>query len=158
MTPGHNGSGDGATNELLRGQVARNPNVEEEESMTLGQHIADRVATFGGSWTFIVLFATVLACWMGMNVYLGQRAFDEYPFILLNLLLSSVAGFQAPVIMMSQNRQTSKDRLKSDLEYRVNVKAELEVAALHNKVDRIYETLQEKLSGLEKLARTAPRS
>jgi|SRR3954470_16277277 CRP/FNR family cyclic AMP-dependent transcriptional regulator len=131
-----------ATNELLRTQVSRNINEEEEEMLTFGQRIADKVATFGGSWTFIITFGTFLFIWMAFNVSLGKRAFDEYPFILLNLILSTLAALQAPVIMMSQNRQAAKDRLKSDMDYEVNLKAELEVAELHHKVDKIYEEMQ----------------
>ena len=131
-----------STDELLRTHVTRNLNVEEEERLTFGQRIADKVATFGGSWTFIIVFSAVLLVWVAANVYMATRAFDPYPFILLNLVLSSLAAFQAPVIMMSQNRQAEKDRLKADLDYEVNLKAELEVAQLHNKVERLYEAMQ----------------
>ena len=131
-----------ATDELLRTHVTRNLNEEEEERLTFGQHIADKVATFGGSWTFIILFSVVLVAWMTLNLYMATHAFDPYPFILLNLVLSALASIQAPVIMMSQNRQASKDRLQADLDYEVNLKAELEVAQLHNKVDRLYEAMQ----------------
>ena len=131
-----------ATDELLRTHVTRNLNIEEEERLMLGQRIADKVAAFGGSWTFIIFFTVILFIWMGVNVWMAARAFDPYPFILLNLVLSSLAAFQAPVIMMSQNRQGEKDRLKADLDYEVNLKAELEVAQLHNKVDRLYEAMQ----------------
>lgn len=138
-----------ATNELLRTQVSRNVNEEEEERLTFGQRIADKVASFGGSWTFIISFSVFLTLWMGVNSYavhellkIGGKPFDEYPFIFLNLALSALAAIQAPVIMMSQNRQAAKDRLLADTEYQVNLKAELEVAQLHHKVDRIYETMQ----------------
>ena len=141
-----------STNELLRHQVSRNLNVEEEDRMTFGERIADKVAAFGGSWTFIISFALTMALYMGLNVALGKRAWDEYPFILLNLMLSTLAALQAPVIMMSQNRQSAKDRLKADLDYEVNMKAELEVAQLHSKVDRIYEEMQ---AHFDKLERTA---
>jgi len=143
-----------ATDELLRTHVSRNINEEEEERLTFGQRIADRVAVFGGSWTFIIFFGFVLVSWMFINVViLAKLAWDPYPFILLNLVLSTLAALQAPIIMMSQNRQSSKDRLKADLDYQVNLKAELEVAQLHNKVDRIYEEMQAqfaKLNGREK--------
>jgi CRP/FNR family cyclic AMP-dependent transcriptional regulator len=139
-----------STNELLRTQVSRNLNVEEEERLTFGERIADKVAAFGGSWTFIIFFGFVLISWMALNVYLAQHAFDEYPFILLNLVLSTLAALQAPVIMMSQNRQAFKDRLKADMDYEVNLKAELEVAQLHNKVDRIYEEMQAHFNRLNK--------
>jgi CRP/FNR family transcriptional regulator, cyclic AMP receptor protein len=131
-----------STDELLRSHVSRNANEEEEERMTLGQRIADRVASFGGSWTFIIIFLAGMIAWMTINSVVLHRAFDPYPFILLNLVLSCLAALQAPVIMMSQNRQSSKDRLKSDLDYQVNMKAELEVAHLHRKMDRVYEIIQ----------------
>ncbi|MBI3934452.1 MAG: DUF1003 domain-containing protein [Acidobacteria bacterium] len=138
------------TDELLRSQVSRNLNAEEEEHLTIGQRLADRVASFGGSWPFIILFGLFMSFWMGMNAYLARGAFDPFPFILLNLALSALAALQAPVIMMSQNRQASKDRLRADLDYEVNLKAELEVAHLHNKVDQLYETMVERLTKLEK--------
>lgn len=143
-----------STNELLRTQVSRNLNVEEEDRMTFGERIADKVAAFGGSWTFIITFAMTMGAYMALNVVLGKRAWDEYPFILLNLMLSTLAALQAPVIMMSQNRQSSKDRLKADLDYEVNLKAELEVAQLHSKVDRIYEEMQAHFDKLQRGAAT----
>ena len=143
-----------STNELLRTQVSRNLNVEEEDRMTFGERIADKVASFGGSWTFIISFAFTMAAYMTLNVVLGKRAWDEYPFILLNLMLSTLAALQAPVIMMSQNRQSSKDRLKADLDYEVNLKAELEVAQLHSKVDRIYEEMQAHFDQLKRTGST----
>jgi uncharacterized membrane protein len=131
------------TDELLRSHVSRNPNVEEEERLTFGERIADKVASFGGSWTFIITFGVVLVSWVGVNsILLAAHPFDPYPYILLNLFLSMLAALQAPVIMMSQNRQATKDRLKADLDYEVNMKAELEVAQLHRKIDRLSETLQ----------------
>jgi uncharacterized membrane protein len=140
-----------ATDELLRTQVSRNPNLEEEERLTFGQRIADKVASFGGSWTFIIIFGVILAVWVIINsTALLAKHFDPYPYILLNLFLSMIASVQAPVIMMSQNRLSSKDRLKSDLDYEVNLKAELEVAHLHRKVDHIYERLEEHWARLEK--------
>jgi CRP/FNR family cyclic AMP-dependent transcriptional regulator len=140
-----------ATDELLRTQVSRNPNLEEEERLTFGQRIADKVATFGGSWTFIISFGVVLAIWVILNsTALLSNHFDPYPYILLNLFLSMIASVQAPVIMMSQNRLSSKDRLKSDLDYEVNLKAELEVAHLHRKVDHIYERLEDHFARQER--------
>ncbi|HET9837154.1 MAG TPA: DUF1003 domain-containing protein, partial [Candidatus Angelobacter sp.] len=140
-----------ATDELLRTQVSRNPNVEEQEMLTFGQRVADKVASFGGSWTFILCFAAVLAVWVVLNsTALLSQHFDPYPYILLNLFLSMLAAIQAPVIMMSQNRQVAKDRLKGDLDYEVNLKAEMEVAHLHRKVDHIYERLEEHWARLEK--------
>lgn len=138
------------TDELLRTHVSRNANAEEEDLLTFGERIADRVASFGGSWTFIILFGFVLGGWMLVNATLISKPFDPFPFILLNLVLSALASIQAPVIMMSQNRQASKDRLKSDLDYQVNLKAELEVAQLHHKMDRVYEIIQEHWAQREK--------
>src|SRR6476659_6312997 len=140
-----------ATDELMRTQVSRNPNVEEEERLTFGERIADKVAAFGGSWTFIIIFGIILAVWAVINTSaLFSRHFDPYPYILLNLFLSMIAAVQAPVIMMSQNRQSSKDRLKSDLDYKVNLKAEMEVAHLHRKVDHIYERIEDHFAKLER--------
>jgi CRP/FNR family transcriptional regulator, cyclic AMP receptor protein len=140
-----------ATDELLRTQVSRNPNVEEAERLTFGQRIADKVATFGGSWTFIIIFGVILAIWVVFNsTALLAKHFDPYPYILLNLFLSMIASIQAPVIMMSQNRLSSKDRLKSDLDYEVNLKAEMEVAHLHRKVDHIYERIEDHFAKLER--------
>jgi uncharacterized membrane protein len=140
-----------ATDELLRTQVSRNPNVEEEERLTFGQRVADKVASFGGSWTFIIIFGVILAVWVVLNsTALLRDHFDPYPYILLNLFLSMIASVQAPVIMMSQNRLSSKDRLKSDLDYEVNLKAELEVAHLHRKIDHIYERVEEHFARLER--------
>ena len=140
-----------ATDELLRTQVSRNPNVEEEEMLTFAQRIADKVAVFGGSWTFIISFGIILAIWVVFNsTALLSKHFDPYPYILLNLFLSMIASIQAPVIMMSQNRQVAKDRLKSDLDYEVNLKAEMEVAHLHRKVDHIYERIEDHFARLER--------
>jgi CRP/FNR family transcriptional regulator, cyclic AMP receptor protein len=140
-----------ATDELLRTQVSRNPNVEEQERLTFGQRVADKVAMFGGSWPFIILFGVIMVVWVTLNsTALLSRHFDPYPYILLNLFLSMIAAIQAPVIMMSQNRQVSKDRLKSDLDYEVNLKAEMEVSHLHRKIDHIYERLEEHWAKLER--------
>ncbi len=117
------------TNELMSRQVSRNVLEEAEERLTFGQRIADKVAAFGGSWTFIFLFGAMMFTWMGLNV-LRVANFDPYPFIFLNLILSTVAAIQAPVIMMSQNRQASKDKLLSENDYQVNLKAEMEIEAL----------------------------
>jgi CRP/FNR family cyclic AMP-dependent transcriptional regulator len=137
------------TDELLRTRVTRNANVEEEEMLTLGNRVADKVASFGGSWTFIFFFFGILCSWIVVNTFiLMNHPFDPYPFILLNLFLSMLAAIQAPVIMMSQNRQSAKDRLKSDLDYQINTKAELEIAHLHKKVDQVYEILQDNFTRL----------
>ncbi|HLJ89260.1 MAG TPA: DUF1003 domain-containing protein [Candidatus Angelobacter sp.] len=139
-----------AGNELLRTQVSRNINIEAAEQLTFGQRIADHVAAFGGSWTFICIFGAAMAIWVVLNsTALLRDHFDPYPYILLNLFLSMIAAIQAPIIMMSQNRQSSKDRLKSDQDYEVNLKAELEIAHLHNKLDRMYERLEAHLSRME---------
>ena len=139
-----------ATDELLRTHVSRNVNIELQESMTFSQHVADKVAAFGGSWTFIGIFAVVMVVWVILNTAaLFGRHFDPYPYILLNLFLSMIAAIQAPVIMMSQNRQAAKDRLQADQDYQVNLKAELEVAQLHRKLDRLYERLEQHWAKLE---------
>ena len=115
--------------------VARSPD-EVDERMSVGDRMADRVAAFGGSWTFILSFVVVLVVWMALNAGAWLFApFDPYPFILLNLVLSCVAALQAPIIMMSQRRQESKDRLRAENDYRVNVKAELEIRLLHERID-----------------------
>lgn len=126
-----------ATQELLRGRVTQNLNVMMEEKETLGDRVADAVARFGGSWRFISSFGAVLVVYVTINVLLGNRAWDVYPFILLNLFLSMLAAIQAPVIMMSQNRQDTKDRLRSEMDYNVNLKAELEVSQLLEKVGNL---------------------
>jgi CRP/FNR family transcriptional regulator, cyclic AMP receptor protein len=137
------------TDDLLRTRVSRNVNVEAEDRMTLGERIADRVASFGGSWTFIIIFGVIMLIWVLMNTTaLLRDHFDPYPYILLNLFLSMTAAIQAPVIMMSQNRQSSKDRIQADMDYEVNLKAELEVAQLHRKVDNMHERLEEHFARL----------
>lgn len=118
--------------------VSRNVNEEFDIRATFGQHLADRMAFFGGSWTFIILFMTVLIAWIAVNsVALLSKPFDPYPYILLNLVLSCIAAIQAPVILMSQNRQEEKDRLRADHDYRVNLKAEFEIRSLHEKIDHM---------------------
>src|SRR5258708_23697067 len=118
------------TNELMSRQVSRNVLEEQEERLTFGQRIADRVAAFGGSWPFIIMFSAIMIVWMTINVVSVMARCDPYPFILLNLALSSVAALQAPIIMMSQNRQSTKDKLLAENDYQVNLKAEMEIAAL----------------------------
>jgi uncharacterized membrane protein len=116
--------------------IAQNLNEAIDDTSTLGQRLADKVASFGGSWTFILLFAGVLITWVTINsVALFVKPFDPYPFIFLNLVLSCLAAIQAPIIMMSQNRQSEKDRLQAENDYRVNLKAELEIRHLHSKMD-----------------------
>ena len=108
-----------------------------DEKSTFGQRLADGVASFGGSWTFLISFGVVLVVWVGLNLLLSQTAPDPYPFIFLNLLLSMLAAVQAPVIMMSQNRQAAKDRLVTSHDYECNLKAEIEIMALHDKIDQL---------------------
>jgi CRP/FNR family cyclic AMP-dependent transcriptional regulator len=130
------------TDGLLRHRVSRDPNEVIEERETFGNWVADKVARFGGSWMFIFLFAAVLVAWVIVNtVLLGKHAFDEYPFILLNLFLSMLAAIQAPVILMSQNRQDARDRIRSELDYQVNLKAELGVSELLRRVESMQEIL-----------------
>jgi uncharacterized membrane protein len=115
-------------------------NIEDviEEKLTFGQRIADHIAEFGGSWTFIIIFFAFILFWMSINVIaLATKAFDPYPFILLNLILSCLAAIQAPIIMMSQNRQEQKDRQRSEHDYKVNLKAELEIRLLNEKMDHL---------------------
>jgi uncharacterized membrane protein len=109
-----------------------------DEEQTLGQKVADIVASFGGSWTFIIIFFSFIMIWMLINVwFLATKPFDPYPFILLNLILSCLAAIQAPIIMMSQNRQEQKDRLRSEHDYKINLKAELEINLLNEKMDHL---------------------
>jgi uncharacterized membrane protein len=140
---------------LVRVRSTRNPNEVIEEMTTVGNRIADEVARFGGSWTFIIAFGFVLALYATINVWLGKQAWDPYPFILLNLFLSMLASVQAPVIMMSQNRQDVKDRLRGELDYAVNRRAESEIQGLARKLT----LLGEKLEDVEELVRDlkAPR-
>lgn len=120
--------------QLVRSRAGRNPNVVIEEKETFGERIADAVARFGGSWTFIIIFGTVLTVYTAINVVLGTSAWDPYPFILLNLFLSMLAAIQAPVIMMSPNRQDGKDRVRSELDFDVNRRAEFEIQTLSQKL------------------------
>jgi uncharacterized membrane protein len=117
------------------GRVSRDVRRELHASRTLGERVADRVAAIGGSWAFIVCFGVVLVVWMVANSFLLAKAFDPYPYILLNLVLSCLAAVQAPIIMMSQNRQAAVDRKHAENDYQVNVKSELEVLQIHEKLD-----------------------
>jgi uncharacterized membrane protein len=111
---------------------------EHSEKLSYGQRLADKVATFGGSWTFIISFGVVLFAWIILNaVFLSNKGFDPYPFILLNLILSCLAAIQAPIIMMSQNRQEEKDRERAKQDYMINLKSELEIRTLHEKLDHL---------------------
>jgi len=129
-------------------------NVEDEidDRRTLGERLSDRLATFGGSWSFLVSFGIFILIWMAGNLlWASNRAFDPYPFILLNLVLSCIAAIQAPVIMMSQKRQEAKDRLRSLNDYRVNLKAELEIRHLHEKIDHIPTRQWDRLAEMQEL-------
>src|SRR5450756_1108357 len=140
---------------LVRLRSTRNPNQVIEEQTTTGESIADAVARFGGSWTFTISFGFVLAVYTAINVFLGRQAWDPYPFILLNLFLSMLASVQAPVIMMSQNRQDAKDRLRGELDYAVNRRAESEIQGLADKLN----LLSDKIGDVDDLLRElkAPR-
>ena len=138
-----------AAQELVRLRAMSNPNEVIEEESTFGEHVADAVARFGGSWTFIMSFGAVLVVYVSVNVFLDRSAWDPYPFILLNLFLSMLAAIQAPVIMMSQNRQDTKDRLRGELDYDVNRRAESEIQGLANKLN----LLGEKIADVEDLLR-----
>ena len=132
--------------------VAENVNEEFEQQLTFGERLADRIAEFGGSWGFITLFMGVLAVWIIINtMLLVKHPFDPYPFILLNLLLSCIAAIQAPVIMMSQNRQEDRDRLRAEHDYRVNLKAELEIRLLHEKMDLLLTRQWQRLLEIQRI-------
>jgi len=135
--------------QLVRIRANRNPNELIETEATLGERLADRVAQFGGSWAFIVTFAVVLVFYTSLNIFLHQRAWDPYPFILLNLFLSMLAAIQAPIIMMSQNRQDTKDRLRSELDFDVNRRAATDIQGLSRKIN----LLGEKIGDVEDLLR-----
>jgi len=138
-----------AAERLVRLRAARNPNTIIEEAETLGEQLADKVASFGGSWMFISLFAAVLLVYTAINVEIGDKAWDPYPFILLNLFLSMLAAIQAPIIMMSQNRQDKKDRLRSELDFDVNRRAHTEIQGLAYRIN----LLHEKVGDVEELLR-----
>jgi CRP/FNR family cyclic AMP-dependent transcriptional regulator len=138
-----------AAQALVRVRAARNPNEVIEDQTTWGEQIADSVARFGGSWAFIITFAIVLVVYSGINIFLDKKAWDPYPFILLNLFLSMLAAIQAPVIMMSQNRQDTKDRLRGELDFDVNRRAESEIQGLARKLS----LLDEKVDDLGNLLR-----
>ncbi len=134
---------------LLRGRSARHPNDVIEQESSFGERLADSVARFGGSWAFILTFAAVASAYVWLNVLIGGSAWDPYPFILLNLFLSMLAALQAPVIMMSQNRQDTKDRLRGELDYDVNRRAESEIQGLSSKLN----LLRDKIEDVEELLR-----
>jgi len=126
-----------ASQQLVRLRATRNPNEVIEKDATFGERIADHVAGFGGSWTFIISFLVVLIAYSGLSIVMGRKSWDPYPFILLNLFLSMLAAIQAPVIMMSQNRQDTKDRLRGELDYDVNRRAESEIQDLARKLNML---------------------
>ena len=132
-----------STERLVRSRAVRSPNDIIEEAETRGERVADGVARFGGSWTFIVIFMTVLIVYSAANVILGARAWDPYPFILLNLFLSMLAAIQAPIIMMSQNRGDKKDRVRSEQDFAVNRRAEAEIQNLSKKLASMEDQLQD---------------
>jgi len=138
-----------ASQQLVRTRATRNPNEVIEEQATLGERIADSVARFGGSWIFISMFLAILGLYTGINSALSRSAWDPYPFILLNLFLSMLAALQAPVIMMSQNRQDAKDRVRGELDYEVNRRAESEIQGLARKLN----LLGDKIGDVEDLLR-----
>jgi uncharacterized membrane protein len=151
---------------LRRARVARDAQRELLAGRTFGERLADHIAAFGGSWTFILLFFGFLVAWTGLNTLVlarSQRAFDPYPYIFLNLMLSMLAALQAPVIMMSQHRQTVRDRVAAETDYAVNLKAELEIRALHDKLDTLREAQwaelvrmqQEQIALLQRLLATS---
>ncbi len=133
-----------------------------DDRQTVGERLADRVAQFGGSWTFIAAFTAMLVAWVMLNSFLLSpvgRAFDPYPYIFLNLILSMVAALQAPVILMSQNRQAARDRVAASLDYEINLKAEVEIMALHEKLDRIrLEHVEELLLSLKQNVETSNKA
>jgi uncharacterized membrane protein len=132
--------------------IAKNVDAEFSTKLTLGDRISDRVASFGGSWAFIIGFGVVLAVWITINsIALMTKPFDPFPYILLNLVLSCIAAIQAPVIMMSQNRQEAKDRLRSEHDYQVNLKAEIEIRQLHVKLDQLLTHQWQRLLEIQKL-------
>lgn len=122
-----------------------------DKRLSLGQRLADKIASFGGSWTFILSFLFFLVLWICVNIYFLTRPFDPFPFILLNLILSCIAAMQAPVIMMSQNRQEEKDRERSKHDYQVNLKAELEIRMLHEKIDHLILNQQQRLFEIQQI-------
>lgn len=137
-----------ATHETL----AENIDAEFEVERTLGERLSDHLASFGGSWTFIIIFGGMLFVWIVFNQEVSDRSrFDPYPYILLNLILSTIAALQAPVIMMSQKRQEVKDRLRSQSDYRINLKAELEIRHLHEKIDHLISRQWQRLTEIQQM-------
>jgi len=132
--------------------LAKNVDAEFEQKWSFGERLADRIAIFGGSWAFLICFGAFLALWIGMNsIVLLWRPLDPYPFIFLNLILSCLAAIQAPIIMMSQNRQEEKDRIRSEHDYQVNLKAELEIRHLHDKMDHLLSHQWDRLAQIQEI-------
>ena len=132
--------------------IVENIEDEFEEKRTIADQLSDHMADFGGSWAFLITFASILGVWIGFNLWMGEKAaFDVYPFILLNLVLSCIAAIQAPIIMMSQKRQEAKDRLRSLNDYKVNLKAELEIRHLHEKIDYLLSRQWQRLAEMQQL-------
>ena len=146
-------SGEMSGEELIHMLLEKTVSEQKAEKTSFGQKLADLLAKVAGSWTFILSFIFVLTIWIGLNVLIAARAFDPYPFILLNLALSCLAAIQAPVIMMSQNRQDLKDRAHSKSAYRVNLKSEIILEDLHYKIDEIIKKQEEILKNLTDLGR-----
>ena len=155
-------------NAIVQKSIAEEKNIvenmlsEPEETLTTGQRISDKVARFGGSWKFIISFSVILITWILLNTFLlSTSAFDPYPFILMNLILSTIAALQAPIIMMSQNRTEERDRKRNESDYLVNLKAELQIRSLHQKIDLLqkeqmkvlYETQAKQFELLDKIIR-----
>jgi uncharacterized membrane protein len=140
--------------DAIKNNVVLSENIEDEieGKLTLGQRLADKIATFGGSWTFIISFFSFILIWMSINAWLlAAKPFDPFPFILLNLILSCLAAIQAPIIMMSQNRKEQKDRLRGEHDYKINLKAELEIKLLSEKIDHIIVHQNKKLLEIQEI-------
>ena len=132
--------------------TAKNVNIEFDQQLSFGDKVSDRLADFAGSWTFIIIFTCILLAWVTINtIVLVLRPFDPYPFILLNLFLSALAAIQAPVIIMSQNRQEERDRLNAEHDYQVNINAEMEIHQLHRKIDHLLVNQGERLLEIQKI-------
>lgn len=138
--------------EAIRSNSILSENIEDEieAKLTIGQHVADKIAVFGGSWTFIIAFFSFILIWLAINIWVFTTdSFDPYPFILLNLILSCLAAIQAPIIMMSQNRQEQKDRTRAEHDYKINLKAELEIKLLSDKIDHLLVHQNKKLMEIQ---------
>jgi len=141
---------------LLQERISENPILQHDNKLTVGQKAADDLARFAGSWGFIIIFGLILAFWIVLNTLILQKPYDVYPFILLNLILSCLAAVQAPIIMMSQNRQEQKDRLRAENDYKVNLKAEIIIEDLHQKLDAIIESQMDLAARLGSLETAKP--